>query len=264
MPVKMQLLRVFISAKAGNLDIEQLDQRGSVKLHLIKRVTAVQSYCSVLLCIANKPGFKNRETGDGSTKLLCASPSKQHQDPTLSFLPCPRCCSGTERREEAAFAAVEVWHRCPALFPHPTEATGPLQGPLRWVHPTLSPWAGHGAVAPCPRQSLQCHTWEFPVCHIVFPLCSQQGMGLAQLQLQGSTTESTSPGAGAASCLSAGGLSRFLTFGLIKVGIKHPKHSSSKTAKQVCSSARSAPSGCFVLFWEGSLQVWGDQQSWCE
>lgn len=41
MPVKMQLLGVFISAEAGNLDIEQLDQRGSVKLHLIKRVTAV-------------------------------------------------------------------------------------------------------------------------------------------------------------------------------------------------------------------------------
>lgn len=61
MPVKMQLFRVFISAKAGNLDIEQLDQRGSVKLHLIKRVTAVQSYCLVLLCIANKqPGFKTQ------------------------------------------------------------------------------------------------------------------------------------------------------------------------------------------------------------
>ena len=50
-------------AKAGNLDIEQLDQCGSVKLHLIKRVTLkYKAIALALMCIANKqPGFKKRD-----------------------------------------------------------------------------------------------------------------------------------------------------------------------------------------------------------
>lgn len=153
MPVKMQLLGVFISAKAGNLDIEQLDQRGSVKLHLIKRVTAVQSYCLVLLCIANKqPGFKKQRDWRWEHKTpLCialqAAPGSHLVLPAVSSL-----LLRHKKERRGGSCCPEVWHRCPFLFPHTTEATGQLQGPFRW--------AGHGAGAVCPRQSLQCHTWE--------------------------------------------------------------------------------------------------------
>lgn len=178
MPVKMQLLGVLISAEAGNLDIEQLDQRGSVKLHLIKRVTAVRSYCWVLLCIAEKqPGCTKREAGDGSVKQHCAWLSKQHphQDPTLSFLLWPRCCQGIKGEKRRL---VLQWKRGTdvlSCFLTPQKLLGDFKDLKMGTPESLG---RGGAVPVCPRQPLQCHTWEFPVLS-VSPLCSQQGMGLA-------------------------------------------------------------------------------------
>lgn len=146
MPVKMQLLRVFISAKAGNLDTEQLEQPGSVKLHLIKRVTAVQSHCWVLLCIANEqPGFRNREAGDGSIK---------HQNPSVH--PCP---SSSSRVPPVPPAQAHKGHRrglcctgtvpqvsCPASSHHRSCFKGFRRAQLAQSQ------------AVCPRQPLQCHS----------------------------------------------------------------------------------------------------------
>lgn len=50
---KCSSLEYLSLAKSGNLDIEQLDQCGSVKLHLIKRVTPkYKAIALVLMCIA--------------------------------------------------------------------------------------------------------------------------------------------------------------------------------------------------------------------
>lgn len=178
MPVKMQLLGVLISAEAGNLDIEQLDQRGSVKLHLIKRVTAVRSYCWVLLCIAEKqPGCTKREAGDGSVKQHCARLSKQHphQDPTLSFLLWPRCCQGIKGEKRRLLLQWKCGTDVLSCFLIPQKLLGDFKDLKMGTPESLG---RGGAVPVCPRQPLQCHTWEFPVLS-VSPLCSQQGMGLA-------------------------------------------------------------------------------------
>lgn len=257
MPVKMQLLGVFISAKAGNLDIEQLDQRGSVKLHLIKRVAAVQSYCLVLLCIANKqPGFKKQRgwRWEHKTPLCIALQAAPGSHLVLPAVPSLLLRQKKERRDGSC--CTEVWHRCPFLFPHNTEAPGQLQGPFRWVQLTL--WAGHGAVAVCPRQSLQCHRGEFPV----WPLCvpfvfpTRDGLGHSSCSKTAPLNPHSRTGSRQLPLCKAENLSlQISTIWPIKVRIKHPKHSSSKTVTQAGSPARPTPSECCVVFWGGSLQV---------
>lgn len=120
-----------------------------------------------------------------------------------------------KRREEAAFAAVEAWHRCPCLVSSYHRSCWVTSKTLRWVH--LSLWAGVGQClyvpgSPC---SVTRGNSQFSLC----PLCvPSKGWAWPQLLLQDSTIESTSPVPGAASCLSASGLHRFLVLGPIKVG----------------------------------------------